>query len=77
MVNFPTHPFEVIVAPLLAVVVAKCLEQQSHNLEVPSLNPPAARAFFFTINAIVSLIRSLFAVTPIITLAGLPEAKQA
>ena len=44
----------------LRKVVAKWLERQSHNLEVPSLNPPGARAFFSSsINGRVSLIRSL------------------
>ena len=44
-----------------AVVVAKWLELQSLNLEVPSSNPPGARAFFScsSINDTVSLIRSL------------------
>ena len=65
--------------------MAKWLGQRSHSLEVPSLNPPGAKAFFSSssINSRVSLIRSLvryiFAdfLFPIITLAVLPEAKQA
>ena len=40
-----------------AVVVAKWLERRSHNLEVPSLNLPGAKAS--SINSRVSLIRSL------------------
>ena len=36
-----------------AVVVAKWLEQRSCNLEVPSLNPPGARAFSRLFNQIV------------------------
>ena len=70
---------------LRAAVVAKKLEQRSHNLKVLSLNPPGARAFSSSsINNRVSLIRSLkrgasllFFLFPIIPLAVLPEAKQA
>ena len=64
--------------------MAKWLERQSHNLEVLSLNPPGAKAFFTSsINGRVSLIRFLkrgiFAIFlfPILILAVLPEAKQA
>ena len=33
-----------------AVVVAKRSDQQSHNPEVPSSNPPGARAFFLCLS---------------------------
>ena len=67
------------------MVAAKWLEQRPHNLEVPSSNPPGARAFFSSpIDGRVSLIRSLKRGTSllffslniiILTLALLPEAK--
>ena len=66
-------------------MVAKWLEQPTHNIVVPSSNPPGARApFLFSINSIVCLARSfkrgaslLFFLKKYITLAVLPEAKQA
>ena len=46
---------------MAVVVMAKCLEQRSRNLEAPSSNPPGVRAFSSSssISRRVSLIRSL------------------
>ena len=68
-----------------AVVVAKWLDSWFlQSCEVLSLTPPGARAFFFSsINVSFSVLnqipqeRCIFTVFPIITLAVLPEAKQA
>ena len=55
----PTNWWKYVV--LVAVVVVKWLEHQPRNLEVPTSNPPGARAFFSfsSIYSRVSLIRSL------------------
>ena len=73
-------------AAVLVVVVAKWLELWPHKFEVPSSNPPGAKAFFSSssINGRVSLIRFLkrvasllFFLFPMTPLAVLSEAKQA
>ena len=69
---------------MVAVVVGKWVERWLYDPEVLSSNPPGAKAFglfFYRRQSVLNKVlqeRCIFAVFPIIiTLAMLPEAKQA
>ena len=61
----------------VAVAVVRAM---AHDLDVPSLNPPGLLIFFNQRQNVLHQVpqeRCIFAVFPLITLAVLPEAKQA